>query len=772
MGRASRGKRDRALPVESGDTPARRPPWPWRGAAIAVLIVVAAAFAFYWAWSDSSVPVSAGYVGGQTCAGCHASEAKAWKPSHHGLAMQVADANTVLGNFKDATFTYAGVTTKFFQRDGKFVVRTDGPDGTLHDYEVGYTFGVTPLQQYLIAFPDGRLQALSIAWDTRPKEQGGQRWFHLYPGERVTHRDELHWTGLQQNWNHMCADCHVTHLQKNHDAATAQYKTTWSDINVSCEACHGPGSRHVEWAQAIWPGTGGGTKGLTVRLDARRGVHWKIDPASGNATRSAPKQGDAEIEVCAQCHARRGQFAHGYTPGKPLLDHYLPALLTPPLYHADGQQRDEVYNWGSFVQSKMYARGVTCGDCHEPHSGKLRADGNAVCAQCHLAEKYDAASHHRHSIGTPGSRCAACHMPTTTYMVVDPRHDHSFRVPRPDLSTPLGTPNACNQCHSGKDAKWAKRAFENWWGAKAPSKPHYGEVLHAARQSRSQAALLVELSRDKTLPAIVRATALELLAQYPSPETVQAGIDSIDDADPLVRRAALRCFEFLPPAQRYKAGKSLLTDSVRSVRSEAGRSLAPAARTNLPVEERKRLDRAVAEYLNAQRFNDDRPESYVNMGLLYLELGEPTKAESLYRAALARYPRFAPVYVNLADLYRQQHDEPRAEQTLRAGQASVTDAADLRHALGLLLVRTQRYDEALTELGRATRERPESARYAYVYGVALHSTGKVNDALRTLEAAQRRHPTDRAILEALIGMYRDAGNADKARVYTGKLQAL
>ena len=769
MGKASRRKRDRDVPAEIGAAP---PKPPWRGWTIAVLLVVAAAAALYWFWPFTGAPVSASYVGGQACAGCHETEAKAWKPSHHSLAMQVAEANTVLGNFNDATFTYGGITTTFFRRDGKFGVRTDGPDGKLHDYIVAYTFGVTPLQQYLIAFPGGRLQALSIAWDTRPKAQGGQRWFHLYPGERITHKDELHWTGLQQNWNYMCADCHVTDLRKNFDAATASYKTAWSEPNVSCEACHGPGSRHIEWAKSLWPGAGGGNKGLSVRLDARRGVHWKIDPASGNATRSTPKKGDAEIEVCAQCHARRGQLADGYTPGKPFHDYYLPALLTPSLYHADGQQRDEVYNWGSFLQSKMYARGVTCGDCHDPHSGKLRADGNVVCAQCHLPDKYNTAAHHRHPNGTAGAQCVACHMPTATYMVVDPRHDHSFRIPRPDLSVTLGTPNACNQCHSGKDAQWAKSAFEKWWGTKTLSKPHYGEVLHAARQGRTQTAGLIGLIKDKNRPAIVRATALEMLAQYHTPETVQVGIDNMDDADALVRRAALRCFEFLAPAQRYKAGMSLLTDKVRSVRIEAGRSLASAVRTNLPAEERKTLDRVVAEYLDAQRFNNDRPESFMNMGLLYLDLGEPAKAESLYNDALARHPRFAPVYVNLADLYRQQGDETLTEQVLRTGLANVTDGADLRHALGLLLVRKKRYDEALIELGRASRERPESARYAYVYGVALHSTGKVNDAVRTLEAAQRRHPTDRAILEALIGMHGENGNAEKARAYTGMLQAL
>jgi hypothetical protein len=336
--------------------------------------------------------IAAAYVGAETCKGCHEAAYEAWRGSHHALAMQHASGQTVLGNFNDAKFSYGGVTSTFFKRGEKFFVNTDGPDGKLREYEIKFTFGVTPLQQYLIEFPDGRLQALSIAWDARPKSQGGQRWFHLYPKERVTYDDELHWTRPAQNWNFMCADCHSTELRKNYDPATDRFKTQWAEISVGCEACHGPGSRHLEWAATQSPplkkgGKGGfesipeiplippfpkggkvprsdPTKGLTVSLDERRGITWNHDAATGNAARSQARATEREIEVCAQCHARRGQFAEGYAPGKTFLDYYRPALLMSSLYYADGQQRDEVYVWGSFLQSKMYASGVTCSDCH------------------------------------------------------------------------------------------------------------------------------------------------------------------------------------------------------------------------------------------------------------------------------------------------------------------------------------------------------------------------------------------------------------------------
>ena len=307
---------------------------------------------------DAGQSLPAGYVGSQACAKCHAAESAAWSGSQHAVAMQAPNDRTVLGDFNDASYEHFGVTSQFFRRDGKFVVRTDGPDGKLADFEVRHTFGVYPLQQYLVDIGGGRLQALSVAWDSRPKADGGQRWFHLYPGERIDHSDELHWTKRQQNWNYMCADCHATDLEKNYDAATDTFATRWAETDVGCEACHGPGSAHVEWAGAAAAGgKPAGPDGLTVHFGERRSAAWRIDPATGNATRSRARADDTEIDVCAQCHSRRGQFSNDYRPGEKLMDHYLPALLTAGLYYPDGQQRDEVYNWGSFLHESHVLQG-------------------------------------------------------------------------------------------------------------------------------------------------------------------------------------------------------------------------------------------------------------------------------------------------------------------------------------------------------------------------------------------------------------------------------
>src|SRR5215813_10141464 len=347
------------------------------------------------------------FAGSEVCASCHQTEDKLWHSSQHERAMAHATDKSVLGDFNDVSFKYFDVTSRFFRKDGNFFVETDGPDGKLASYQVKYTFGLDPLQQYLIEFPDGRLQALSIAWDSRPKDKGGQRWFHLYPTENIKHNDVLHWTKLNQNWNFMCAGCHSTGVHKNYDAATDRFATNWAEISVGCEACHGQGSRHVAWArakQSWWPfgKTEDRTKGLPVQLDERRDVVWRIDPRTGNAARNfTPALVRREVETCGLCHARRSEFSEDWTPGRSLSDTHVVSPLRRGLYHADGQMLDEVYNYGSFKQSKMFAAGVTCSDCHEPHGAKLRAPGDGVCLQCHAADKYAAATHHHHAAVSP-----------------------------------------------------------------------------------------------------------------------------------------------------------------------------------------------------------------------------------------------------------------------------------------------------------------------------------------------------------------------------------
>jgi predicted CXXCH cytochrome family protein len=712
------------------------------------------------------------YVGRAACVPCHPREVERFTGSHHDRAMQPADASTVLGNFNNATFTYNGVTSTFFKRDKAFFVRTDGPDGALHEYRIAYTFGVDPLQQYLVEFPDGRLQALSICWDTRPKAAGGQRWFHLYPNDKVDFRDVLHWTGPAENWNYMCAECHSTDVKKNYNVEQNRFATKWSEIDVSCEACHGPASKHVAWArQKEGNSPNDPTKGLVIDLTA--GGSWAFEDKAAVAHLTGARNTRAPI-VCARCHARRAEISEDYRPDQPLGQTHILSLLDEGLYHADGQILDEVYEYGSFLQSRMHEKGVVCTDCHDPHSSRLRADGNAVCATCHRSAHYDTPAHHHHKAGTEAGRCVSCHMLARNYMVVHTRHDHSFRVPRPDLSVTLGTPNTCTDCHHDRSARWAADAVTKWYGPTRVRGPGYAAALAAGRRHDAGAdRLLGAVITDASVPAIVRATALSVLqsaARAPAAEWVER---SLQDPDPLVRRAAVALLINWDPQRRWQIGAPLLNDPIRAVRLEAVNALADAAASvSLNAEQRQAFERAVAEYRDVQAFNADRAESWMNLGALEARLGNVKAAEADYQRAIRTQPSFIPSYVNFADLYRQQGRDTDGELVLRQGLAVHPDNAELHHALGLLLVRQKRTDEALPEFAKAAEQSPENPRFAYVYAVALDSVGQHADALAWLARAQQRFTGDRDILAALVQFSAQSGDRAAAQRWAQKLHDL
>ncbi|KRQ14795.1 hypothetical protein AOQ71_12305 [Bradyrhizobium manausense] len=693
--------------------------------------------------------------------------------------MQHATSTSVLGDFDNATFEYYGVDSRFFKKNNRFFVETDGPDGKLATFEVKYTFGIDPLQQYLIEFPDGRIQALSIAWDSRPKDQGGQRWFHLYPNEEIKHDDVLHWTRLNQNWNFMCAECHSTGVRKNYDADTDRFHTTWAEISIGCEACHGKGSRHIEWARSRrswWPFDKDEhpLKGLAVFLDERNGVTWRPDVKTGDPRRSAiPAVMRKEVETCGLCHARRAQLSEDWIPGQPLSDTHLVSMLARGLYHSDGQMLDEVYNYGSFKQSKMFAAGVTCSDCHEPHAAKLRAPGDGVCLQCHTADKYEVAAHSHHEGVAPKVTCASCHMSVKTYMLIDRRHDHSLRIPRPDISVKLGTPNACNNCHADKSAQWAADAIERWHGPVRHGLQNYVEAFQASWNDQADAASLLALvAASPTTPPIARASALSELRSRVSAANIELARKGLSDPDPMVRVGALDMLDDLPGAQIWRFVSPLLSDSSRGVRVRAVSVLAAAPTASQPFSDRAAFERAAAEFIAAQRLNADRPEARTTLGNFYARRGSTGEAEKEYKAALRLSPQFGPAAINLADLYRHLGRDGDGESLLRTTIASSRPDAGLHHALGLTLTRQKRPDDALNEFRMATELEPGRSRYTYVYAVALHSSGRIDEAIKVLKANLVRHPDDRDTMLALVAFSRDAGDISAALEYAQQLSRL
>ncbi len=712
----------------------------------------------------SPEPTPPDYVGVAVCAGCHSDEYERWRNSHHDLAMQHATDDTVLGDFDGAGFRYGGVESTFYRRGGNFFVTTDSASGALVEYRIAYTFGVEPLQQYLVEFPDGRLQALGISWDSRSADEGGQRWFHIYPDDAVDHDDLLHWTGPLQNWNFMCAECHSTNVRKNYTPENDSFSTTWSEINVACEACHGPGSAHV--AAAVAPG--GENSSVLAFDDAAR---WVMNMTTGIAERVPSENTSLELETCARCHSRRAIFSENYVHSKPLADTHRPALLTEELYYADGQIKDEVYVYGSFLQSAMHGAGVSCSDCHDAHSLKLKAPGNGVCAQCHLPAVFDVTAHHRHARESTGAACVNCHMASRNYMVIDGRRDHSFRIPRPDLTVSIDTPNACNGCHVDQSAEWAATNIKEWYGG--PPARHYGEIIDAARRGTVGASKeLAALASDEQMPAIARATAVALLATNADTSATVTLESAAIAEDALIRMAAADSASVLDTPGQVRIVAPLLRDPVRAVRLAAAGTLLHAPPESFLQSQSEDLLAAIDEYRKVQALNSDRAESHVNLGVLHALEGDFSNAEEGYNRAVEMMPDFAAAYINLADLYREAGREDDVDASLHRGLAVLPGNPDLHHALGLSLVRRGDYGRSIATLRKAHELEPTRARFAYVLGIALNSTGSSDEALAVLHEAHERHPGNRELLFALSTISRDSGQLTRAKEYATTLLAL
>jgi predicted CXXCH cytochrome family protein len=448
-------------------------------------------------------------------------------------------------------------------------------------------------------------------------------------------------------------------------------------------------------------------------------------------------------------------------------------LLAAGLYHADGQIDGEVYEYGSFLQSRMHAAGVACSNCHDSHSAKLRAEGNALCAQCHLPEKFDVTAHHHHQPGGAGAQCVDCHMPTKSYMVVDARRDHSIRVPRPDLTVSLNTPNACTQCHADRPAQWAAEVVAGWYPGGRQTTPHYGTALHAGRVGAADAEQQLDrLILDRTQPAIARASALPLLAPYASPASEPAIKAALGDPDPLVRMATPRALPGIPPPRFVYATAPLLSDSVRAVRIATARALAGTDLLALTASQQTALVKATTELVAAEMVDAERPEAHLNLGLMDVRRRELSQAEQEYRTALRLDPAFVPALVNLADLDRLRGMDEQGAELLRRALSIEPNNADTLYSLGLLLVRQLDYVGALDMLRRASELASDNPRYAYVYAVALNSSGAPAEAMTLLEQAHQRHPTDRDILMALVSIARDSGNFAVALRHARELGSL
>ena len=487
-----------------------------------------------------------------------------------------------------------------------------------------------------------------------------------------------------------------------------------------------------------------------------------------------------QVELCAPCHSRRSMLGDYRHEQQDLLDTEVPRLLEEGLYFADGQIRDEVYVYGSFVQSKMYARDVRCSDCHNPHTIKLHQQGNALCLQCHQASLYDTKEHHFHKQegeeGKPildaegtvlfkvgsGAQCVQCHMPGRTYMGNDYRPDHSIRIPRPDLSVQLGTPNGCNRCHIDKSNEWSAEYTRKWYGIK--EKYQFGTTFAAGRRGELQALPgLLQLVDDPLTPVLVRATALSLLGRYQGAEVTAAFQKALASEESLLRRTGCASFPGYLHSQLAEMITPLVDDPVKAVRIEAARTLMAIPPDQIASPWRKAFKDAQAEFIQTALYLADFAASRLNLGSMYSALGDVGKAEEQWKKAVEIDRDFYTARTNLAVLYSRQGKNDLAEQQLRKDLEINPELPDVHYSLGLLLSEQKQYQEAVQHLQKAADGMKNNARAYYNLGQLLDFLHQEKEAEAALRKTLAIAPRNMQYLHAMARFYMNRQQFSQAK---------
>lgn len=676
------------------------------------------------------------FVGSKACVDCHEQAYQDWQGSHHDMSMKHATKDSVLGDFDNATYYFKDKRTtkpnKFYKKgtDDKpeFWVNIQDGSGEFKDYQIKYTFAFEPLQQYMVEFDDGRIQLIPFAWDSRTKEEGGQQWFNLYPMMANEHQD-FFWTNTGQNWNYMCADCHSTNVDKNFDIDTNTYNTTYSEINVACESCHGAASDHLTWADKYDKAA----NKETLKADQGKGFNRDLTKTvkewqPGKKGTLTPKnvEHSQQVLVCAQCHSRRTQISEkSHVDGNAFGERYLLDLISSTNYYPDGQIYDEVFVYGSFLQSKMYKAGVVCTDCHNPHSTKLKLPAEVVCLQCHQADEYAVEKHHKHPEDSVGAQCINCHMPETTYMKVDPRRDHGFHNPTPKLADQLGTPDTCLTCHDDEESDWMAHKVNTWYpNSKTLEDKDFAASFSASTLSLTNQELssvtseLSRIAQTTSYSGIIRASALTKMASTSNTNTIIAIARGVKDPDENIRLGAIEGAERMAGAEKWRVLSPLLTDKVLAVRINSAFALASLWQ-NLSTEQKSQLNPILDEYLVSQRFNNDRSYSHSNRGIIAAYKGDYDKAIKAFETGINIEKTFAQTYLNLSQVYYQLGNNQKSIETLKQGSIARPDDASLAYNAGLAYIRVKDTNNAAKQLAVATKLAPQNSHYFYVYGLSL-----------------------------------------------------
>ncbi len=742
-----------------------------RGAAAAVVVVLALSC------GGRKRPSPGEFVGSASCRSCHENFYRLWAPSHHGLAMQPYTAEFAK---RELTPQQEPVTI------GAFRYRADvsGEDGWIVQkgahgekrFPIAYVLGGKNIYYFLAPYKRGRLQTLPLAYDVRRKE-----WFDT-AASGVRHfpdmKDEpLDWTHRAYTFNTSCYGCHVSQLNVNYDLASDTYRTTWREPGINCETCHGPAGEHVARCRESED---------ACREDPRI-IRTKIfNHAQTNS-------------LCAPCHAKMAPLTNDFRPGDRYFDHFDLVTLEHRDFYPDGRDLGENYTFTSWRMSPCAKSGqLDCVDCHTS-SGRYRFAGektNQACAPCHADKVNRPAAHTHHPPESPGSKCVACHMPKTTFARMV-RSDHSMRPPMPAATLEFGSPNACNLCHTDRDAAWADRVVRRWH-----QRDYQAPVLRVARLVKAARdgdwSRLEEMLTYITSPErdeIFATSLIRLLRSCPDERKWKALLQAIEDPSPLVRSAAADALIGNASREAVRALVRAVRDDYRLVRIRAAASLAGAPLRGISQADRRAVEGATREYIASMRSRPDSDAGYTNLGNYYMSTGDLKAAIASYETAARLNPESVATLVNLAIAYNLNGENAKAEKCLRQALEVEPASAPANFNLGLLLGEMGRKDEARQALERALKAdrnmaaaaynlcvlesersltraihycrqaaetRPDEPKYSYTLGFYLAQSGRLDEAVRVLEDLTTRHPAYRDGYALLLDIYRSQGNREAA----------
>ncbi len=671
----------------------------------------------------------------QSCRACHAEIFAVWEGTDHANANQPVDIAELEAAFAAGErVSEGGSSFRLEVREGIPTMINIARDGTETVYPVHAALGQKPSRQMLVETETGRIQPTDMAWDPVQEE-----WFNVF-GEENRHPGEWgHWTGRGMNWNSMCAHCHMTGYEKNYDAAADRYQSTWVEAGISCIQCHGPVPE------------GHGTDPQTAGLD------WIHDRQQAEQT-------------CAYCHARNEQLTDEFPPGADYHDHFRLTLpVQAGVFYPDGQMLDEDFNWTSVKLSRMHHAGVSCMDCHDPHTSEtiLPVENNALCMQCHtapgrtmpqtnvLAPVIDPTAHSRHAEGSTGNQCVSCHMPTTNYMMRSPRHDHGWLKPDPLMTQELDIPNACNTCHGDQSVDWAIEHTSAWYGQKMDSRQRARARAVAAAQAGQESAVaaLIALWEDEDIPAW-RATYLQLLASHADhhPEIVALARTAVDDEDPMVRGSAIQALTGIPGQEDII--REAFDDPVRLVRLDAAWGLSQEATAHATL---------AKEFLDYLDLTLDQPGGRLRKGQHLANTGRLTEAVTEIKLA-TQWDRYSSeIHETHALVLQAAGRMPEAANAFYRAAQLQPESGEAMFRAGLAFAEAGKMEESTTALTAAVKRQPDHHRAWYNLGLLKNQSGDIDAALDALAKAETAGPNVPDYPYAAATIYWQSGDRASAR---------